>query len=357
MARYYHSEMVGAPQNVNSLGAMCGILDDCLVNGFNAKSPLTVTVSGGVATLLYATAHGYSNDIDLRVADAAVGAVNGEKRCTVLDAQTLTLPVPGAPDGPVGGTVITRVAPLGWEVAFSDANVRVYRSPSVESSRMYFRLEDSSTASYSPAMRGYEAMTGASVGTDLFPTDAQQGGAGFLFYKSNSSTPRPWVLVGDGRTVYLAVTDSTAEAVYPFCFGDFDSGRPGDAFNALLTPVNGSAVDKLAMSGAPGHFLARSHDQVTKSVSATSISPLGNNSGSNGSYPSAVNGGATFRWPVAISEAGQMRGYFRGLMHVWEPIASWPFGLYSGIEGVSGRVLTMMCGTGGRVAFPLDEAW
>jgi hypothetical protein len=357
MARYFHSGMTGAPQNTNAVGAMCGILDDCLVNGFNVKSPLTVTVSAGVATLVYATAHGYSTDIDLRIADASVAAVNGDRRCTVLDAQTLTVPTPGAPDGAVGGTVITRVAPLGWQIAFTDTNVRVYRSPNVEGTRFFYRLQDTATASFSPSVRGYESMSDANTGTDPFPTTGQQGGAGLPFYKSNSATARDWVVVGDDRTVYVALTDSTSSALYPFVMGDMVSHKDGDAYAAMLTPVNGSAVDRLAMSASTTSYLARSYDQVTKSVVADTRSPVGGNSGGGGAYPSLVSGGVTLVGPVHVTEGGALRGSLRGLLHTWEAISAWPFTVLTGVAGVDGRVLVTTCGISGRVAYTLDEPW
>lgn len=357
MARYYHSGMTGAPQNTNALGAMCGILDDCLVNGFNVKSPLTVTVSAGVTTMVYATAHGYSTDIDLRIADAAVSAVNGERRCTVLDAQTLTVPTPGAPDGAVGGTVITRVAPLGWEIAFTDTNVRVYRSPNVEGTRMFYRLQDTSTSSFSPAVRGYESMTDANTGADPFPTVAQASGAGFPFFKGNGATPRAWVVVGDDRTVYLAPTDSTASALYPLAFGDINSHKAADAFGAIITNVNGGSVDKLAEFGSTGNHMARSYDQVTKSILAGTVSPVGAASGSVGAYPSLVSGGVTLVGPVHVKEGSLLRGSMRGLLHTWEPVTAWPFALLTGVLGVDGRVLAITCGPSGRIAFALDEPW
>lgn len=357
MIQFLHSGLQGAPTNTIAAGSMCGILDACLVDGFNAMAPVSVTVSAGVATLVYASQHGYTADQYLRVAGASVAQVNGDKRPTILDAQTLTVPAAGAPDGAVGGSISTRFAPLGWQTAFSDTNVRVYRSPNVESARMFFRLSDTDSLSYGPAMRGYESMSDANTGFDPFPSISQMGGQGLPFYKSNSGIARPWLLVGDDKTVYFATTDSTAEALYPFCFGDIASGKPGDAFGAILTQVNGSSTDRLAAGGTSGHYIARGSDQVTKSVLASSFSPFANNSGANGSYPSVVNGGATFMWPISLAEGVQLRGGFRGLMHVWEPVPSWPFGLYSGVDGLTGRVLTITCGALARVAFSLDEPW
>lgn len=356
MIQFLHSDLQGAPTNTVAAGSMCGILDACLVDGFNARSPVTVTVSAGVATLVYATAHGYTADQYLRVAGASTGQVNGDKRPTILDSQTLTVPAAGAPDGAVGGSVNTRFAPLGWQTAFSDTNVRVYRSPNVTGSRMFYRLQDTVANTFSANLRGYESMTDANTGTNPFPTAAQKSG-GQTFYKSGSATPRNWLVVGDDRTFYLFTTDSTAQALYPISAGDFNSYLAGDGFCGVSTSLSGSTVDRLATLNSGDHFVARDRQQLTTSINCALYSPLSANSGSNGTYPSPVGGGATFVRPVHLVESTFMRGHLRGVMHVWEPVTCWPFAVINPVDGVSGRVLCCMAGQSGRVAFPLDESW
>lgn len=356
MIQFLHSGLQGAPTNINAAGAMCGILDACLVDGFNALAPVTVTVSAGVATLVYATPHGYTADQYLRVAGASVAQVNGDKLPTILDAQTLTIPAVGAPDGAVGGSISTRFAPLGWERVFTDVNVRVYRSPNLTGSRMFFRVQDTSTGFFSASVRGFVSMVDANTGTEPFPTVAQAS-SGQLFYKSDSTTPRNWVLVGDSRTAYLFTTDSTAKAYYPISFGDFNSYLPGDAFNAIATSVNGQSIDKLARSYSDYHFLPRDMTQLPTAVNVSIYGPLAANSGSVGVYPSQVSGGATFARPLHLIESPNLRGHLRGIMHVWESVTCWPFAVLTGLDGISGRVLCCMAGVSGLVAFPLDEPW
>lgn len=356
MIQFLHSGLQGAPTNINAAGAMCAIADACLVDGFNALSPVTVTVSAGVATLVYAAPHGYTADQYLRVLGATVAQVNGDKRPTILDAQSLTVPAAGAPDGPVGGSISTRFAPLGWERAFTDVNVRVYRSPNVEGSRMFYRLQDTSTASLSPGIRGFETMTDANAGSGPFPTVAQASD-GQIFYKSNSSTARPWLVVGDGRTVYWFTTDAGATAFYPISFGDIASRVPGDAFAAIVTSVNGQNVDRLAQAGSGAHYAGRGFTQLSASAELLIRGPFSVNSGTNGAYPSQVSGGATYAGPVLLAEGNNLRGHFRGLLHVWEPVPAWPFAVQSDLDGIVGRVLCLTAGLLGRVAFTLDEPW
>lgn len=356
MIQFLHSGLQGAPTNINAAGAECAIADACLVDGFNAMSPVTVTVSAGVATLVYAAPHGYTADQYLRVLGASAPQVNGDKRPTILDAQTLTVPAAGAPDGAVGGSVNTRFAPLGWERVFTDVNVRVYRSPNVEGSRMFYRLQDTASGFLSASFRGYEAMTDAHSGSGPFPTDAQAA-AGQLFYKSSSGTARPWIVVGDSRTFYVFTTDSGSEALYPVSCGDINSYVAGDAFGAIATALNGAAVDRLAMASSGGHFVARGHSMLGSAVEVSIFSPFGGSSGNQGVYPSPVSGGAAFARPVHVVGAASIRGHMRGLMHVWEPVPCWPFAVLSDVDAIDGRVLVCMAGQSGRVAFALDEPW
>lgn len=356
MIQFLHSGLQGAPTNINAAGAMCAIADACLVDGFNALSPVTVTVSAGVATLVYAAPHGYTADQYLRVLGASASKVNGDKRPTILDAQSLTVPAAGASDGPVGGSISTRFAPLGWERVFTDVNVRVYRSPNLTGSRLFYRLQDTAATSLSANLRGYESMTDANNGTNPFPTTAQQS-AGQTFYKSNSATPRNWILVGDDRTFYFFTTDSTAEAHYPISAGDFNSHLAGDAFSGVITSVSGSAMERLASANSGNHYVARDRAQLAASINCSIFNPLSANSGNNGTYPSPVSGGATFVRPVHMVESNFIRGHLRGLMHVWEPVPCWPFAVLNPLDGIQGRVLCCMAGLSGRVAFSLDEPW
>jgi hypothetical protein len=355
MIQFLHSGLQGAPSNIIPAGAMCAIADDCLVNGFNVLAPISVTVSAGVATIAYAVPHGHTADQYMRVLGASVSQVNGDKRPTILTTTTLTVPAPGAPDGAVGGTVSTRFAPLGWQQAFSDSNVRVYRSPNLQGSRLFYQLRDTSAVFLSASWRGFETMSDAHTGTGPFPSTAQAAN-GLLFYKNNSETPLRWALVGDDRTFYLFLQTDPTVALIPLCVGDFESYLPGDAFGGIVTAISAGSVDNLAQPISTGHYVARSFGGGGSQPVST-YGPFGVPSGTQGAYPSAASGGACFARPLHVVEGSTLRGALRGLMHVWEPIPSWPFTVVESAQGVDGRVLTLLGGVIARVAFPLDEPW
>lgn len=357
MIQFLHSGLQGAPTNTVAAGTITGILDACLVDGFNALSPVTVTVSAGVATLVYAAPHGYTTDQYLRVLGASAPQVNGDKRPTILDAQSLTVPAAGAPDGPVGGSISTRFAPLGWERVFTDVNVRVYRSLSLESARHFFRVTDADSSSVSPlnAYRGFETMNDASTGLNEYPSFVQVGGGGFGIYKSPSGA-QPWVLVGDERTVYISIS-TTGGMITAVCMGDFESHVPADAYASIITAVVSSTVGNLGSVTSFGHRVARDMDGLGQSPSVVSRSPFGAPSGNNGTWPSPASGGVTIARPVHLIEGDSLRGSLRGIMHLWEPLPAAPFTVIDSLDGIDGRVLVVQDGSNGRVAYPLDEPW
>lgn len=367
MIQFLHSGLQGAPGNTANAGAVCSILDDCLVNGFNVLAPVTATISGGVATFVYASAHGYTADQYLRVAGAGVSQVNGDKLPTIVNTQTLTVPAPGAPDGPAGGSVQTRFAPLGWATAFSDTNVRVYRSPNPLGTRMFYRLQDTGTTSNNANtyMRGFESMTDANTGTGPFPTDAQTtGGAAGKVYveKGNNAANSAWLVVGDDRTVFVLLNNSSSGAgYYGWSFGDFVSYKDGDQYNACIQ--NRGNGDLLAQGWTAGHvFCPRSHTQVGAGITLDHNGPHVNGSGSD-TYPSPVVDGFTLYPRVLLKEStiAAYRGQYRGLMHVAEKVTfpSGQFGVFSGLNGLAGRALVcrLTTSTGRVIAFALDEPW
>lgn len=368
MIQFLHSGLRGAPGNTANAGSVTALLDDCLVNGFNVLAPATVTVSAGVATLSYAASHGYTADQYLRVSGAAAAQVNGDKLPTILNAQTLTVPAPGAPDGPAGGSVQTRFAPLGWAIEFSDTNVRVFRSPNPQSTRMFFRLQDTGVTSYNvnTYLRGYEAMGDVNTGTGPFPTDGQTGGGAagkVLFSKGNNAAFSKWLVVGDDRTVYMLLNPgSTNTGYYGTSFGDFASYKDGDQYNALIQWQGGG--DGLAQSWiAAIGFCPRSVTQLGAGITLDHDGPLINGSGSE-VYPSPVVDGFTLLPTVLVREStlAAYRGQHRGLMHVAEKVtypSAEQFGVFSSLVGITGRVLmcTLSNSTGRRIAFALDQPW
>jgi len=361
MPKFIHSNMVGAPVMGTGVGAGLSVLDAVLRTGFNVRTPSSVTVTGGVATITYLAAHGYEDLSWLRVAGAGAAVLNADLQCTVPNSTTLTVPAPGVPNGPVSGTIETRVAPLGWERPFSGTNQAVYRSPNILGTRMFYQFDDTNlVGSTLMRIRGFESMSGVSAGVDPFPTTAQLAN-GTAIVKGAST---PWAVVGDDRTVYLYTGSIPQGANYHgvIPFGDFLSYKPADIYAAVVggsNATNGGA-DLAHCNGSAVHHVARSSNALVKSQLSGSSGPNPGISGQNGRpYPSVVHGGATFVRGLHILDGGTntaVRGEWRGLMFVHEAIPATPWVVIPVVTGVSGRVVVMACGSA-SIGVTADEDW
>lgn len=364
MARFIHSNMTGAPALATTAGGALAMLNAVLVSGFNIGNPTSVSVASGVATFEYAAAHGYEDKCWVRIAGAGAAALNADLQCTVPGTTTLTVPAPGVPDGPVSGSIETRVAPLGWESPFVATNVAVYRSPNVVGTRLFFQVDDTNVGGQQAAvLTGYESMSNATTGVDRFPLTTQTAIASRLV--KGSATP--WAIAGDDRTAYIYTGSVSQGANYQGVayLGDFASDKPADAFAA---GVNGNTSNAAAgfmadcTSGGVGTmYVARASNGLQKSLLTSKAGVHPGQSGRNKSYPNPVSGGLTFVRPLLVldgaSSASAVRGAMRGAMFVNELVglsAQWL--VADPVAGVTGRVVVFPDG-GGAVAFAVDETW
>lgn len=131
--------MPGAPQMNQTHGELIAVLDACLVNGFNPKTPTGITRSGSIATVGLPSGHGYEAGRILRLGGANQAEYNGDKLLISTTAVSATFAVTGSPVTPATGVFTAKFAPLGWEKVFSATNRAAYRSPNVLSTRPYQR--------------------------------------------------------------------------------------------------------------------------------------------------------------------------------------------------------------------------
>lgn len=351
---FFHSDMAGAPTNTNAAGSTLEIIRSCLVTGFNVRSVLSANVASGVMTLNYAAPHGYEDKVWTRLDGAAGGSI--VCRAIVTGASALTILAPGFVDGAVAGTLSTRVAPADWEEAFTGTNVGVFRSKVVGpgSTRFFYRVSDTVTGG-SARIRGFESMTDANTGIGPFP--AIDGTQGSSIVRADSSIVRHWALMGDGRTVYVAMGRSTPET---WCvhFGDEAPLGLADLFCASIGAGSGVLSQASNSIQRP-----RQSSGVGAVQIATKTTPFGTSGASGRTYPSPVDGGMVFIRPImgldGTSISSAMRSVLRGLMHCSARPMSDPWTVFPTIDGVTGRVLVVRdSGTAGDcVAFPIDEDW
>lgn len=334
--KYFDSKMVGTPVMSGLYGSLLAVLDACLVTGFNLKTVDSIVVVDGVATATVSTGHGIAQYAVILIAGAAPVELNGEKRVTWINANTLKFDATGISNQTATGSITLKMAPAGWEKPFSGTNKAVFRSPNVESTRMYFRFDD--TGSYNCKVRGYETMTDIDTGIGLFPT-VNQAATGTYIFRSGAANPsaaaKDWFIIANDRFVFIGNRGYTTGTTYPFqtaAFGDFISRKVGDPYGAILrgnhnsdNAINPTSGENITTSvSAPSHtYLARDYTGVGGAVAAGHVAyfPFSENvpsgSLSNLPYPNPTDNSLILcRMFARELVGGALRGDIPGILYV-----------------------------------------
>jgi len=325
--KYFDSTMSGAPSLSGTAGALIGVLDACLVDGFGSVTVDSLVVASNVVTATVSAGHQFAmvgnTGPVIRIAGATPSGLNGDWRVTVTSSTAFTFATSGISDQTATGTISAKRAPAGFSKAFSGTDKAVYRSDDITGTRLFCRIDDAYTT-YS-RIRGYEAMSDVDTGTGLFPTDAQISGGGYVF-KANG-TNRAWTLFSDGRAVYFSC-DTNGNATWwgGFCFFDIDSYVASDAFGCGLIYVinSSSSLPNLHSLGiTTGSVLARASNQLGGSLLSARYSHSKTSSLGNGgeAYPAAADNSVH----LARVECWEGTTVSRGLMPgLWNPVHSSP---------------------------------
>lgn len=111
-----------------------------LALGYNEQTVSSVAVAGNQVTLTYGGAHGYVADRVLKVDAGALALVNdGEFWIDSVTTNTVTFTLDPAPPSVESG-FNTRIAPLGWELVYEQANIHVYKLKALDESNIFLRL-------------------------------------------------------------------------------------------------------------------------------------------------------------------------------------------------------------------------
>lgn len=362
--KYFHSGMAGAPVLKGTPGATLAVLDACLVTGWGLKAVDSLVVAGNVATANISTGHAVQAGTVVLIAGATPAALNGEWRATSVTTNTVEFATEGVTDQTATGSITIKIAPAGWDKAFSGADIAAYRPTDPASSRMYLRVND--TATTTCQVVGYETMSSVDVGAALFPTAAQKT-TGLWWQKSNTAdtAARPWFVVSDGALFYYGKAYfSSMPTVFDIgVFGDFLSVKSVDPFACALFGRGDSSVAAplagtqfcTSESSFANLFTARSYSGLGASVQMSRASPMlvKTSSAQNYSgkaygtpYPNPADGGL-YLSPLNLLEGqgdapAAMRGVFPGYYCCPQIIADGTFGTGDPVVGVStlpGRTL------------------
>lgn len=352
---WFSSDEAGAPVltttssgSVGTAGAVIGVLDACLINGFNAKSVTSIVVASGVATVTV-SAHGYKLGRKVLHAGAtSLTGVNGVKKILSTTSNTYTFDATGVADGSATGTITAKRAPLGWVKTFGDSTHAVYSRTDLAASSQVLAINDSDAN----LCRVWGAASASDISTYVgkFPTDAQNSGGDYWTKRgSGAGTALPWVLVGDGLSFYFfpAVVGSPA---VPAGFGDLVSYRAGDLYKSFLGSARLESASYflggLAQSASAGvplgfGFICRDTTGIGNSTPMANMTRGFSYSGgaTQPIYPSIVDNGLVIEDRMLVLEANALmpapiRGHYPGIAEPIARISAAAHGtLISGVEG------------------------
>lgn len=247
------SEQLNAPimQDVN--GQLLGVLDACLINGFNEQS--VAHYADGVMT--FGGVHGYIKNQYITVSDST--SKGNYKIKDVSDNQVILY------DKPIlQGQITTKITPLGWESIFGDDDPlrRAYRSKNDKSSKTVLFLDMTYPANHgyhatNPARRAMvtmcedmvvlgEPINDYTATINSKPTNP----SGMLLINQARNynktdrvvrnTPSSWVLCGTDKMFILCNNySSSGTNMYQSIFGDFDGfGRECVGFYGCISDNN-----------------------------------------------------------------------------------------------------------------------
>ena len=383
---WFDSTETGAPVLNNAAGSLIGVLDACLVTGFNTKAVQGIAIAGGIATVTCA-GHGYSAvySKDVRIEGAMPAAVNGRKQITVVNTNTFTFATTAS--GAVTGTITAKRDPLGWTKEFTDTNTAVYKRSDVTATAIRLRVTDA--AGTVARVISVENPTDANTYSQKAPAEGVVAG-GYSWNKgSNSAAGKHWTLVGDSRLFYLVT--QAGPATFPFsnsaqyasgvmAFGDLDSFKPGDAYGTFIAgeiydtggeghgvPANSIFSPGAVMPGNPGGLtLSRAYSQLGSAAIANALGFSRSVSGQTGQFifPSPVDSGYLVSAQVLATEiapgGATVRGLIPGVVEILGAKAIEHFEVVENLVGLPGRKIVGVrtyAGGDARGAFDITGPW
>jgi hypothetical protein len=363
----YYSTDTGIPARTGQAGMNIAIYDACFVNGFNAKTGVTIARTLQVATATK-TAHGYRDDQIILMSGATQTEYNGQFRIFNVTANTWDFTVTGSPATPATGAPASIVAPAGFAKTYSGTNKAVYRAAT--GNRFFYRIDDAGTTT--SRLIGYETMSDVDTGTALFPTTALLS-AGSYMHKSSTAdaTARSFVLVSNGKLVYDFTQRNTGNFT-SVGFGEFTSRKSGDAYNSFACASassggNSEATDHSLTSmstSSSGLYVARSYTQIGSALTLLRVADERVSNALCGitgyTFPNPVDGGLDMAQVRLFESTTLHRGWLPGLFNPMHNQPLTHLDKFTGTGAYAGRkfiALTVGIAGAGQVFVEISDTW
>ena len=269
-------------------------------------------------------------------------------------------------------------AGAGWTKPYTATNIAVFKQGAGGNNR-FLRVWDARAGLdgnnlRSALIRGYEAMTAVSTGTNPFPTTGQVATNGlYVGYRASGQTTQNWILRATSSWFDLVIdtlpdnftpgTSTTRNCGY-MAFGNFPSFKAGDTYNEYIaggradtTPCAMFTVDY-----APEVFVTRSDTGGVGSVQAnfhrtayTDENNVGAGTPAMYPYPNRPDS-ALLMQPYGIYAGGYPRGTAPGMwgaLHGGAALGGADM-TFSGQGALAGKSFVVGC-LGSGVAWPILE--
>jgi hypothetical protein len=378
--KYYDSTMSGAPSLSGTAGALVGVLDACLVDGFGSVTVDSLTVASNVATATISSGHQFAmvgnTGPVITIAGANPSGLNSNWRVTVTSSTEFTFATSGIGDQTATGTITAKRAPAGFSKAFSDTDKAAYQSLAIDSTQCLLRVDD--TPVYSAACIGFSAIADqaafdAATGDNPFPASSNYGWCRSYY---NTSDDYPWVIIADDRFFYMHCDYLNGQSQVTLqCFGDIVQALSTDSYHCLLArgvngvggtqPSGGSAVNTSMFSASLTNMVfPKSYTQLGSSgISGFLTSTLVTTWGSSSvAYPDAVTNSLIIA-PISVHEGNALiRGHLPGM---YAPLNNFSSGstihktVLTSVAGLDNHDVILLCGyrNAGAVAFDITGPW
>lgn len=388
----FRSDDTGLNKITATLGSLVGILDACLVTGFNLRTLDALTYDS--ATDLFVgtvnSGHGYRVNQIVLVAGASPSQFNCEIWITAITATTFTGKAHISDARPASaaasGSMTVKAAPQGsWSKPYvsADGAKAVFRMEALESSKCCLRIDNSIACSATLGMNclvdGYEQVGGIDVGINHFGAYTERQNS-WAIRARTSYRDSPWMLFADGSAFWLNIKMITVPSdIYDsysdpnssqnwrsYFFGDVIKRAPGDVYPCLLaasagtyTTVSGydaqnltgnSALFQNTGSSYSGLALARDmYGSIGKKIPAATLLAWGNSAYSGRgplTYPSPsdnalmVSQNGIYLLESASAIRGQLPGYWSSPQSLSDAIV--PSAIFENFPGAEGRKFIAM---------------
>lgn len=354
-----------------------------------AGTAVSLTRSGATVTVNL-VGHGFTVGQRARIVGANEAQYNGwQTVTTVADADNFTydLPASATPSSPATGTIGVRYGScgIGWSQLFAATNKKIFKQGARAGvSQCVVVVDETSATNHTFGVGLYGAENATDISTLVNPaySTPYESYSGCLKSATATTQTRPWIVIGDHRTMIVAVKPGHTTLPLPDgwvlnYFGDIISYLPGDAYPQLYAPSSRTTSYTFSSASYPNNVgsptynswqyynyansytvndtayparMTRNHLGVIGKVQTMFCSGFSYNSTSNDSrtsypighrstsysydsYPDPVHGGMNMeklyiKHPALIDGTGApvSRGEIRGL---WNPshrrtqVASW----------------------------------